>query len=209
LDSADLKTYWDTINGKKNRYKLRLRYYESRPGAPVYFEIKRRMNNIIAKQRGGVRRELVEDVLDGQIPTPSQMVSREEKHYVAVQRFIELMCGIQARPMVHIAYMREAWISEHNNSVRVTMDRFVKCEPDPRPRLLTDTSGAVDVTEPGEVILELKFTDRHPGWFSDLVATFGLMQCGAAKYAEGLGKVGLESVPRYSDFDGLVGSSGD
>ena len=27
LDSDDLKTYWDTINGTKNRYKLRLRYY--------------------------------------------------------------------------------------------------------------------------------------------------------------------------------------
>jgi hypothetical protein len=31
LDSADLKLYQATINGDKNRFKLRLRYYENRP----------------------------------------------------------------------------------------------------------------------------------------------------------------------------------
>src|SRR2546427_8535657 len=52
LDSDRLSLYQSTINGDKNRYKLRLRFYDNRPDAPVYFEIKRRMNNTIAKQRG-------------------------------------------------------------------------------------------------------------------------------------------------------------
>ncbi len=47
LDSPDLKLYHSTINGDKNRFKLRLRFYEDRPKAPVYFEIKRRVNNTI------------------------------------------------------------------------------------------------------------------------------------------------------------------
>ena len=47
LDSPDLELYRTTINGDKNRFKLRLRFYENRPEAPVYFEIKRRMNNTI------------------------------------------------------------------------------------------------------------------------------------------------------------------
>jgi hypothetical protein len=59
LDSNDLRLYWETINGTKNRFKLRLRFYDNRPEAPVYFEIKRRMNNCIMKQRGGVRRDSV------------------------------------------------------------------------------------------------------------------------------------------------------
>src|SRR5262245_41914911 len=67
LDSDDLKTYWDTINGNKNRYKLRLRFYNSLPDSPVFFEIKRRMNNCIMKQRGGVRREMVDEVLAGRL----------------------------------------------------------------------------------------------------------------------------------------------
>jgi SPX domain protein involved in polyphosphate accumulation len=70
LDSDSLKLYRTTINGDKNRYKLRLRYYEDRPDAPVFFEIKRRMNNIIMKQRGGVRRELVHAILAGKFLRP-------------------------------------------------------------------------------------------------------------------------------------------
>jgi len=62
LDSDDLKLYWRTINGDKNRFKLRLRYYSAQPGTPVFFEIKRRMNNCILKQtwrRAAGRSELV------------------------------------------------------------------------------------------------------------------------------------------------------
>src|SRR5438876_609439 len=44
LDSDGLDTYWDTINGNKNRFKLRLRYYDDRPDSPIFLEIKRRMN---------------------------------------------------------------------------------------------------------------------------------------------------------------------
>ena len=41
FDSPDLHLYHTTINGDKNRYKLRIRFYEDRPKSPVYFEIKR------------------------------------------------------------------------------------------------------------------------------------------------------------------------
>jgi SPX domain protein involved in polyphosphate accumulation len=63
LDSDDLRIYWGTINGNKNRYKLRLRFYEDNPATPIFFEIKRRMNDAIMKQRGGVKRHAVGSVL--------------------------------------------------------------------------------------------------------------------------------------------------
>ena len=40
------------------------------------------------------------------------------------------------------------------------------------------------------MVLELKFTNRFPDWFKDLVRVFGLTQCGAAKYAEGVELLG-------------------
>jgi len=52
LDSNDLKTYHQTLNGTRNRFKLRLRFYDDRPETPIFFEIKRRVNNCIQKQRG-------------------------------------------------------------------------------------------------------------------------------------------------------------
>jgi hypothetical protein len=47
-----------------------------------------------------------------------------------------------------------------------------------------------------EVILELKFTDRFPDWFKELVRVFGLMQCGAAKYVEGVTLIGQHRINR-------------
>src|SRR5262245_40784350 len=68
FDSDDLRLYQSTINSEKNRYKLRLRFYSDAPEAPVFFEIKRRVDGAILKQRGGVRREAVPRVLAGFMP---------------------------------------------------------------------------------------------------------------------------------------------
>src|ERR1043165_440505 len=102
LDSDDLKIYWATINGDKNRYKLRLRYYSTNPDAPVFFEIKRRMNNCILKKRGGVRQEYVQHLLKGHLPQPDHLVHKSPNHLVALQNFCHLAQEIRAVPKVHI-----------------------------------------------------------------------------------------------------------
>lgn len=189
LDSDDLRFYWDTINGNKNRYKLRLRFYENRPSAPVYFEIKRRMNNAIMKQRGGVRREAVDWILAGHLPEPAHLTSNDPKHLAALQRFSQLLNQHHCRPKAHVAYLREAWISPHNNSVRLTMDRDVQCDPEPEAKLSTTLRNPVLVFGKS-VVLELKFTGRYPDWFRELVRVFNLTQCSAAKYADGVALLG-------------------
>jgi SPX domain protein involved in polyphosphate accumulation len=188
LDSSHMRTYHETINGTKNRFKLRLRYYEDRPDAPVFFEIKRRMNNIIMKQRGGVRREFVSDILAGQMPEPYHLLSKDPKHLLAVQRFSHLTSELQARPKVHVFYLREAYLGRRDNSVRVTLDREVHSELEPTTRLATRAVNPVKIFQ--RVILELKFTNRFPDWFNELVQRFSVMQCGAAKYVDGVNALG-------------------
>lgn len=201
LDSPDLKTYLDTINGDKNRFKLRLRFYENRPKAPVYCEIKRRMNNTIAKERGGIVREAVKDLLAGHLPEPDQMVNPIPKQQVALQHFCQLVSELQARPRTHVAYLREAWISRHDNSVRVTLDRQVRTEVSPGATLTTEMTSPVLVFG-DKVVLELKFTGRFPDWFKELVRVFGLVQCGAAKYADGVTRMGAHVVTHAFALDG-------
>lgn len=189
LDSRDLAIYWGTINGNKNRYKLRLRFYEDNPNAPVYFEIKRRMNEAILKQRGGVKRHAVESVLAGHLPGANELVSGDGRQLVAIQRFVELMQHDQAGPTAHVRYDREAWISPTDNSVRVTMDRNVYISPE----FVTRFSERMD--DPfcafGKlVILELKFTGRFPDWFKEMVRIFNLRQGSASKYADGIARKG-------------------
>src|SRR5688500_3916015 len=202
LDSPDMKLYSATINGDKNRFKLRLRFYENRADAPVFFEIKRRMNNTISKQRGGVRRDAVDALLAGHLPMPNHLISKEPKQLVALQNFCRLLTSLEAKPKAHIAYLREAWISKYDNSVRVTMDRDVRCDPEPTARLSTDLIRPATVFG-NKVVLELKFTNRFPDWFKDLVRVFGLMQCGAAKYVDGVTLLGENVVTRALAFDDL------
>jgi hypothetical protein len=189
LDSDHLATYWATINGDKNRFKLRLRFYDNNPESPVFFEIKRRMNNCILKQRGGVRQARVKDLLEGQLPDISHLVSREPKQLVALQNFTRLMQSIHAQPKVHIGYMREAWVHPDNNSVRLTMDRHVCALPRLEARFGTHMENPW-VPFGKTVILEMKFSNRFPEWFSGLVHSLGLRQESAAKYCEGVAAMG-------------------
>jgi hypothetical protein len=189
LDSDDLKLYWSTINGDKNRFKLRLRFYNNNPDTPVFFEIKKRMNNCIMKQRGGVRRDAVDWLLAGHIPEQAHMVSKDPKHLIALQNFCRLMQQIHARPKAHIGYLREAYVPHDDNSARLTMDREVRAEPELTARLSTKMEQPVLVWGK-DVVLELKFTNRFPDWFRDLVRVFGLRQCGAAKFVDGVATLG-------------------
>jgi len=190
LDSDDLRIYWGTINGNKNRYKLRLRFYEDSPGSPVFFEIKRRMNDAIMKQRGGVKRHAVEAVLAGQIPhTASELVKDDVLQAEAIRHFVELMNDTRSAPVAHVYYEREAWISTHDNSVRVTFDRNVLISPEFTSRFTAEMDAPTSVFGP-MVILELKFTGRFPDWFAEMVRIFGLRQASASKYADGVARKG-------------------
>ena len=196
LDSDDLKIYWQTINGDKNRFKLRLRYYSTAADSPVFFEIKRRMNNCILKQRGGARQDSVERLLSGHYPEPQHLVSKNPIQLVALQRFCQLATDLHSKPRVHIFYMREAYVSD-DDQVRVTMDREVLAEPNLGYSIKTHMEDPVR-SYGNQVILELKFTNRFPNWFRELVRVFNVMQCGAAKYVESIGGLGARRLHVHS-----------
>ena len=189
LDTDDLMTHQATQNGDKNRFKLRLRYYNDEPGSPVFFEIKRREANCIVKRRCPVRRDAVALMLAGQMPDLEQLLSQEPHHHVALQQFNQLLLKFNARPKAHNSYLREAWVSPENNSIRVTFDRSIHIEP------CFKTEAVVAMTRPlhiyaEDVVLELKFTNRFPNWFKELVRCFNLMQLSAAKYSMGVTLIG-------------------
>src|SRR5258708_26935143 len=63
FDSDDMTTFWRTINGARRRYKLRMRTYGEHSSSPVFFEVKRCIDEKIVKERGAVRRSAVENIL--------------------------------------------------------------------------------------------------------------------------------------------------
>jgi len=185
LDSEDLWTHRATVNGTKNRFKLRLRYYDANPATPVFFEVKRRVNNCILKARCGVRRKAVPLLVSGQLPEPEHLMSKEPRHLVALQRFNYLLNQLNAKPRLHNCYQREAWVSRSDNSIRVTFDRQIRAEPYFGIREIIPMRHSAQVYSEF-VVLELKFTTRFPNWLRDMIRHFGLMQFAAAKYCGGV-----------------------
>ena len=184
LDSPELSTYQAVQCGEKNRFKLRIRYYRN-DDSTVYFEIKRRTNEVISKMRAKVRREAVPLLLNGQPPQLRHLATPDGRQLIALQEFCRLMHQLRATPRSHVAYQREAWMSPINNSMRVTFDRQVQCEPEFGCGLTTALGEAVAPFD-HQVVLELKFVDRLPNWCGEMVRAFGLVRGGAPKYAQGV-----------------------
>jgi hypothetical protein len=191
LDSDALDTYWWTINGDRTRFKLRLRFYDNRPDQPVFFEVKSRVDRVIFKRRAAMRKEHAAAILAGKRPPPSWFLKPDAKAAASLDYFMALARRIQAHPKVHVGYWREAYIDPRNDAVRLTFDRRVGASIAGWPRFSTDMERPVYPF--GRVVIcEIKFTNRFPNWFRDLVEAFDLMQSGAAKYCMGVTMIGEE-----------------
>jgi SPX domain protein involved in polyphosphate accumulation len=183
LDSPDLKLCKATITGEKNRYKLRIRFYDDAPDAPVFFEIKRRMNDVILKQRAGVWKKSVPHLLAGDWPKRSDLIKGDDKNYKALYNFCDLRDSIRAQPAAYTSYLREAYEPPDSNLYRVTFDRKIM------GGAYTGQLGVGDLDkwprpQVDGVVLELKFTDRFPNWMHDCVQIFNLRRTTMPKYVE-------------------------
>ena len=195
LDSDHLATYWAWAKGEKTRFKLRIRYYDQEPDSPAFFEIKRRDGEYTYKDRGAVRRAAAPLIVAGYLPEPDHLLSSKPSHLGAVQKFSQLMQMLGARPKMHIAYEREAWVSPEGNSVRVTLDNNVRGEDRREPRFTTVMEHPVFPFKAGavnQIVLEIKFTNRFPDWLNDLVRHFNLVSSGAPKYCGSVALTGEE-----------------
>jgi hypothetical protein len=177
LDSQNLRLCRQTLEGNKNRFKLRIRSYTEEPDYPHFFEIKRRLNVIIIKTRAKVRHQDMETLLSG-LSVPGQDYSVDEQ---TLKQFLLYTKSINARPVVRVRYLRRAYEDDSQNRVRVTFDR----------QLAYNVGSALDVRFDGRgwqrhslngVILEIKFTARYPAWLSQMVRCFDLQQQSISKY---------------------------
>jgi hypothetical protein len=209
LDSEQLDTYWATVHGEKSRFKLRLRFYDDNPQTPVFFEFKRRMNECILKQRASVRKDAAGGIVNGNYPGPEHLLNQKPGHLVAVQKFCQFMHYLSARPKLHVAYLREAWVSQDNNYLRVTMDREIRGMLVRKVHINTQMLKPVrPVWGAGvygdKVVLELKYTHHFPEWYHDLVCQFNLVQTGVPKYCGCVIGIGEEHISAPAEWNSAV-----
>ena len=200
LDSGRLMTYWDQVHAVSSRFKLRLRYYDDDPSAPVFFEIKRRANECIFKERSAVLKSAAPALVAGHFPQQRYLMKPSPRHLAALQEFWRIMNHLSAQPKVLVSYWREAWVHPENNTLRLTIDRDVRGEPRSVVGLSTR------MTNPSRpygrsVVVELKYTHHFPDWYRELVWHCGLVQAGSPKYCRCVEKIGVERVAATADWD--------
>jgi len=180
LDSEDLQLCRESLEGRKNRFKLRIRSYTDEPDYPCFFEIKRRINTIIMKSRARVMQRDIPHLLRG-LPLPPQNYNVDEQ---ALNQFQLYMASIKARPTILIRYMRQAYEGDGENRVRITFDRQLCYKVTHEPVVTLGGSGwQPNPLTMGHVILEIKFTGRYPAWLNRLVKYFNLQARSISKYA--------------------------
>jgi hypothetical protein len=183
LDSPHMSLYQQTVNGEKNRYKLRMRFYDEEPDSPVFLEVKRRTTDTISKTRAAVSRTSAEDFLNGKRLYFNDLLKQDDKSKLGLTQFCELCDRVQAKGSIFVSYRREAYIHPTIAGLRVTFDRdLVGCAYRKEDGLkLPGESHRAPI--PG-VILELKYIGRFPSWMGRLAQTFDLRRQSVPKYVE-------------------------
>jgi len=183
LDSPDLQLCRQSLEGQKNRCKLRIRSYSDEPGYPRYLEIKRRVNAIIVKSRARVMASDVVALLAGRAPEPLDYATAAD----VVGQFQLYTSSFKARPVILIRYMRQAYEDATHSEVRVTFDRQLAYNVTTLPEVRLGGPGwrRNPYTE-GGVVLEIKFTDHYPAWLSRMVRQFDLRQQSLSKYTSSI-----------------------
>lgn len=177
LDGPANELYETTMQGMKNRFKLRIRGYDGNPESPLFAEVKRRADRVILKRRALISRPAARALLAGK-PLPEG----ESPQGSEFAEFRSLYARVGARPSVYVSYLREAYEAVGPEPVRLTFDTHLHNAPPERstPFAFDDKEWAETPCE--NVILELKFTDACPHWVEGLIEHFQLARCSVAKY---------------------------
>lgn len=178
LDSSDFRIGQMTVDGNRNRFKLRIRSYDDNPQSPIFFEIKRRIDGVIEKMRLRMRREDGKDLLEGRIQ-PAQVARGQSLH--DLEAFMGLMAGCDAGPMIRVRYEREAYEALPGEPVRLTFDRDLAYALTPDANFSVGGPGWRAVAAKG-IIFEVKFPHFYPFWVGEMIHEMQLLRVPIAKY---------------------------
>ena len=185
FDTPGLLFYYEKIDGLKLRKKLRVRSYDARGEHDVAFlEIKRKIKDVIMKERAGVPIGQTANITNGAVLSLlREHPSIPEK--AALSKFIFLVKRLNLNPTVLITYEREAFVGIDEENLRITFDCDVRSYANPD---IDDLFREHDLRTlaPPWFILEVKFYGVMPLWTREILRDFGLRKQAISKYCNGL-----------------------
>jgi len=205
FDTDDLRFYYDTKNRKLTRFKARARYYGLKAGDSIWPEIKYKHANIIWKVRKKISTREWADQF-----TPQVFDTLLNDVRPRVNTFEDVVYWFDARPVSHVRYVREPYVSVQDDYGRITFDRelcyrrldgSVDLDYNESEMLFYDNP-MTTVNPQSPVLLEIKVETLVPYWVIRMIKMFNLVQRPFSKYCYSIDNM-LErsSTARCSVFD--------
>lgn len=153
FDDCWNSAYEDKESGIKVRKKYRIRLYNY-SDQRIRLERKKKTGSYIYKEDAPLSREETERILTGDYG----FLLRSE-HPLCREFYVECISNFM-RPRVIVDYEREPWIMD-TGTVRVTMDTNIRAAVGSFD-IFDCTLPGLPVLEPGELVMEVKFTEMLP-----------------------------------------------
>ena len=180
-DSPKFYYYNEKQDGVRNRKKIRLRRYtvDGAPAGPMFFEIKRKFDAVILKDRFAISREAHDRlVLRGALTLgdigPSSSAERILEEFDA-ERFRKSL-----EPKILVRYRREPYLGRFNQNFRVTFDYDLSAVEGNS----LFASGSERSVLPDGVIMEIKFNGRLPHYIREIIESYSLERTAYSKYCK-------------------------
>ncbi|MBV9869719.1 MAG: polyphosphate polymerase domain-containing protein [Frankiaceae bacterium] len=206
FDSYDLQSLFAKEAGWLSRRRIRLRTYAEsfQPGATAFFEIKRRHDFLVSKDRLPLMLPADGEQWRRPVVLRQLLNATREKDPAAREEALVLDAWYNLQPTAIVAYDREAYVSRTDPEMRLTVDRALRgswtsrslqqraplrlCGIHPTlPRLMSygshSSQGPIPLRASEWVIIELKFATAIPRWLHQTIMTMNLERSAYSKYA--------------------------
>lgn len=188
FDTPFLDDYQDKEGSLLIRKKMRARTYEDCWGSSmnrVWLEIKNKRNFSIFKERTPITSEQWRKfILSNSCLPLLQDFSLGDQDIL--KRFSYIYTKDRYEPHVIVKYNRAAYLVNHTSKVRITFDRNI------RTGFVNDLHQVSEPTVPvtlNETIMEVKFREQLPYWFTDLVNHYEISRMDFSKYNYSVAKL--------------------
>ena len=186
FDTPDLECYYQKLAGVKRRNKVRLRGYNNEEDQnQVFFEIKKKVDEPLYKNRAPLTFEKAIEILNGDhLENYFPKDEGSAKALNNARRFLYHIHARQMQPVVTVIYEREPYqaiLKDRENDLRITFDKNLRGVPYPRLENLFDEKVSHKVNDHW-FIMEIKFNRYLPGWAKAIVIAMGLKKGPASKY---------------------------
>lgn len=185
FETINRECYHEKLAGTKIRKKLRIRGYCNKESLGyVFFEIKRKVNNFVVKERGRVKLSELERAL---FPKDKNYSSNgiTEKDIEVIDKFRYYIETVALQPTVLITYERQAFMGIENDRLRITFDRDVRSKAIDSVNV-HEISGMSHCISPQKIVFEVKFNYTLDPWVKRVLIKYNLFQEAISKFCYGM-----------------------